>query len=309
MAKTQRSFSDEQGKLSMSALARQYPANNLHVIDLPYRFSSWAFDNPENIRLWFDENQRLVAWAALQTPFWTIDYACHPDIEMDLHLEILSWADQRARVTMKTANGRPAWFIMAFSGQSNRIRDLENAGFQCQSNVGKASWSKVLMRHSSQTPLRVYEPRSGFIVRPLAGEKEVESYVELHQSVFESKNMTTDWRARTLYHPDYMPELDLVVESPDGRLVAFCICWFDKNLMAGHVEPLGCHKDFRQYALGRVALSEGLRRLQSLGAQNIFVETDNYRNTAFRLYESFDFQVIQDVLVYRKDYGVLQTLP
>ena len=65
---------------------------------------------------------------------------------------------------------------------------------------------------------------------------------------------------------------------------------------------LGSHKDFRQYGLGRVALSEGLRRLQSLGAQNIFVETDNYRNTAFRLYESFDFQTIEDVHVYRKDY-------
>jgi len=72
------------------------------------------------------------------------------------------------------------------------------------------------------------------------------------------------------------------------------------------VEPLGCHKDFRCFALGRVALSEGLRRLQSRGAQNIFVETDTFRNTAFRLYESFDFQVIQNVFVYRKDYGEVE---
>ena len=93
-----------------------------------------------------------------------------------------------------------------------------------------------------------------------------------------------------------------MVESPDGHLVAFCICWFDKGAMTGHVEPLGCHKDFRPYAFGRVAPSEGLHRLQSLGAQNIIVETDNYRNTAFRLYQSFGFEVIQDVLVYRKDY-------
>jgi len=114
--------------------------------------------------------------------------------------------------------------------------------------------------------------------------------------------MTVDWRKRTLQHPDYMPELDIVVESSKGSLVAFCICWFDKNSMTGHIEPLGSHKDYRQFGLGRVALSEGLRRLQSLGAQNILVETDNYRNTAFRLYDSFDFEVVQDVLVYRKDY-------
>ncbi len=307
MTLTLRSFATEHDKYLMSALARQYFNNNLHVIDLPYRLNSWAFDDPENIGLWFDSNQQLIAWAILQTPFWTIDYVCHPDAESALHHEILVWADQRARAAMNTANGRPAWFIMVFSGQSSRIRDLENAGFKCQSDVGDDSWSKVLMKRSSQTPVKVYEPHTGFKVRALAGEKEVANYVELHQSVFESKNMTTDWRRRTLQHPDYIPELDLVVESPDGHLVAFCICWFDKNSMAGHVEPLGSHKDFRPYALGRVALSEGLTRLQSLGAKNIFVETDSYRNTAFRLHESFDFQVIQDVLVYRKDYGDLQT--
>ena len=300
---TQRTYSTEQDKYLMSALARQCSENNLHVVDLPYRFSSWAFDNPENINLWFDENQQLVAWVVLQSPFWTIDYVCHPEYESHLHREILSWADQRAQTVKNTPYARSAWFVMVFSGQNNRIRDLENAGFKCQSDVGEDSWSKVLMRRSSHTPVKVYKPRSaGFTVRSLAGEKEVQNYVELHQSVFESKNMTIDLRMRTLQHPNYKSDLDIVVESPDKRLVAFSICSFDENSMKGHVEPLGSHKDFRQYGLGLVALSEGLRRLQSLGAQNIFVETDNYRNTAFRLYESFDFQVIQDVLVYRKDY-------
>ncbi|MHC1740126.1 MAG: GNAT family N-acetyltransferase [Anaerolineaceae bacterium] len=302
MGITQRSFSTEQDKYLMSALARRYSENNLHVVDLPYRFSSWAFDNPENISLWFDENQQLVAWAALQSPFWTIDYVCQPETESYLHREILSWADQRAQAVQKTPYERPAWFVMVFSGQNNRIHELENAGFKCQSDVGDASWSKVLMRRSSQLPVKIYEPPSGFTVRSLAGESEVQEYVELHQFVFESKNMAVDWRTRALQHPDYKPDLDIVVVSPDNRLVAFCICWFDENSLTGHVEPLGSHKDFRQYGLGRVALSEGLHRLQSLGARNIFVETDNYRNTAFRLYESFDFQTIQDVHVYRKDY-------
>jgi ribosomal protein S18 acetylase RimI-like enzyme len=51
-----------------------------------------------------------------------------------------------------------------------------------------------------------------------------------------------------------------------------------------------------------VVLCETIRRLQRLGAEKIFVETDNYRNTAFRLYESVGFQMIHDVLVYRMDY-------
>ncbi len=298
----QRSYADENDKTLMADLARQFPAGNLHGTDLPYRFSSWAFDDADNIGLWFDEKQQLVAWAALHTPFWTIDYACHPDLELAFHSEILNWADQRARITVNTLNKHPTWYVMVFPGQINRIHDLEAIGFKCQADVGEDSWSEVLMRRSGQTPVKVYQPPAGFTVRPLAGEKEVETYVELHRSVFESKNMTVDWRMRTLRHPDYRPDLDIVVESPDGHLVAFCIGWYDAHSLEGRVEPLGCHKDFRRYALGRVALSQGLHRLQAIGAQQIMVHTDNYRNTAFRLYESFDFQVIQDVLVYRKDY-------
>ena len=301
MAILLRPFLAESDKTLMYTLACQFPEENLHVLDLPYRLSSWAFDNPDNIGLWFNGNE-LVAWAVLQNPFWTIDCVCHPTYGLNLHPEMLAWADRRACATINTPSGHPTWYVDVFTGQIERIHDLEKAGFICQADVGEDPWSKVLMRRSIQTPVRVYSPPKGFTVRSLAGEKEVEGYVELHRSVFESKNMTVDWRKRTLEHPAYKAALDIVVESPDGRLVAFCICWQDENSLDGRVEPLGCLKDFRRYALGRVALSAGLQRLQSLGARNIFVETDSFRNTAFQLYESFDFQGIQNVLVYRKDY-------
>lgn len=286
----------------MIALAQTCPSDNLHIVDLPYRLSSWALDYPENVGLWFDEDQQLVGWAVLQTPFWTIDYVCHPSAEAVLHREILAWADQRARATRTTAAGRPAWFIMAFTGQNLRIHDLEIAGFKCQADVGEHSWSKVLMQRSAPTPVKVYKPPVGYVVRSLAGDMEAAAYVELHQTVFESKNMTVPWRLRTLRHAAYQRDLDIVVETPTGRLGAFCICWFDETTSQGQVEPLGCHPQYRALGLGRVALSEGLHRLQALGAKSIWVETDSYRNTAFQLYETFDFQVMRDVLVYRKDY-------
>ncbi|NOT06381.1 MAG: hypothetical protein HOP27_17450 [Anaerolineales bacterium] len=271
----QRSFLHESDKYQMSALARQLSGDTLHVIDLAYRLSSWALDDPDNVGLWFDDKQQLVAWAVLQTPWWTIDYVYDSAVGSNLHQEILAWADCRAHATVNTAYGHPAWYVAVFPEQVERIHDLENAGFKCQSNIGEESWSKVLLRRSSENTVKTYKPPTGFIVRSLAEEKEVKDYVELHQSVFESKNMTMEWRQRTLKHPSYKPELDIVVESPAGSLVAFCICWFDENSLEGQVEPLGCHKDFRQYALGRVALVEGLHRLQTLGAKNIFVETDN----------------------------------
>jgi hypothetical protein len=299
---SQRCYSGEADQALMAVLARKCMEEHLHVFDLPYRLSSWALDTSQNTCLWFDDKDRLVAWAVLQTPFWTIDIVCHPSIEQQLYHQILSWADSCAQAALHSSNGRPAWFVMVFAGQKQRIHDLEQAGFKCQADVGEDSWSKVLMLRSNDQPVRLYKAPAGFTVRSLSGEQEIEGYVALHQAVFESKNMTIGWRRRTLQHAGYRPELDILVEAPNEQLAAFCICWYDEQACLGQVEPLGCGRDYRQYALGRVALSEGLSRLQRLGAKHIYVETDNYRNTAFRLYQSFDFKVIQDVLVYRKDY-------
>ena len=63
------------------------------------------------------------------------------------------------------------------------------------------------------------------------------------------------------------------------------------------------HPDFRHLGLGRAILQEGLRRLYAQGVQEVFVETDNYRDAAFALYESVGFRVVREVLVFRKDYA------
>ena len=299
----------EADKRAMAALVYDFPAGNVHVMDLPYRLSSWALDDPDNIGLWVNAEGRLLAWAVMQTPFWTIDYAYHPDARTNLHRQILAWADHRARQVLDTPSGHPMWFVNVFASQTDRIRDLEEAGFASQADVGEDSWSKVLMRRSAQIPVVDCSPPAGFTIRPLAGECEVEAYVQLHRAVFASKNMTTEWRTRTLCRPEYLSELDLVAVAPDGRLAAFCICWLNEDSEGkpnGQIEPLGVHEDFRRLGLGQAILSEGLRRLYLCGADRVYIDTDKYRNAALELYEAVGFRLVQDVLVYRKDYGGVQ---
>jgi mycothiol synthase len=299
-------FSGESDLWEMATLVYDFPTNNLHVVDLPYRFSSWTFDYPENIRVWRNINGQILAWAVLQTPFWTIDYAYRPDVGHKLHQQILVWADARAREIVESPSGHPAWFVTVFPDQTDHIRGLEEAGFASQANVGQNSWSQVLMQHAMQIPVEPPTLPTGFVIRPLAGVHEIEAYTELHRSAFESKNMTVEWRTRTLSRPEYTPEVDLVVVAPDGRLVAFCVCWLNKDSqgeISGQIEPLGVHPDFHKSGLGRAILSEGLRRMHLHGAGRIYIQTDNYRNAAFRLYESGGFRVIKDVLMYRKDYN------
>ncbi len=305
MRNVQPSFSVKMDLPAIEALVYDFPAENLHVADLPYRLSSWALEDPGNVRLWVEADGQLLEWAIMQTPFWSIDYACHPGFEGELHHRVLAWADRRARQILDTPSGRPAWFVNVFADQSYRIQDLEVAGFARQNEVGQDSWSKVLMQCWLQPSEMGCLPPAGFTIRPLDGQSEVEAYVKLHRTVFESRNMTGRWRSRTLRHPSYVPALDLVVVSPDGTLAAFCICWLSRHdsEQYGQIEPMGVHPDFRQQGLGQALLFDALRRLHLHGARQVYVETDNDREAALALYESLGFRVMRHVLVYRKDYA------
>jgi ribosomal protein S18 acetylase RimI-like enzyme len=276
----------------------------MHVVDLPYRLSSWGLDDPANSRLWFLPSGQLAAWAVLHLPFWTLDFTCEPALDELLLPEMLAWAERRALELRREPVNRECWFINVFADQAQRLALLTAAGWADQSDLGEDSWSKVWLRRPVDLPVRDYRIPPGFTIRPLGGQAEVAAYVDLHRATFGTKNMTLDWRRRTLQQPVYRPELDIVVEAPAGGLAAFCIGWLQQvdGHLCGQVEPLGCHPHYTRYALGRLALNEVLRRLLQAGVESLHVETDNYRNTALGLYEYMGFELERNVLVLRKDY-------
>lgn len=299
-----RNLSGPDDPQQMHQLAAQEWGSTLHVIDLPYRLSSWALDDPENVALWFD-GEKLIGWAVMQIPFWSVDLVISNEAKPDILQAVLEWADQRAKTLLKMGKGLPSWFIYAFSGQTAVVDRIEANGFADQTTAGADSWSKVWMKRRAAQPFKRYEARGGCRVRPLSGAQEAPAYVELHQTVFQSRNMQLEWRLRTLEHPGYRNEFDIVIESPQGQLAAFCIGWMQEGVdgvLRGQIEPLGCRAEYRHLGLGRVALAQVIERLQDAGVEEIWVETDRYRNTALSLYEHMGFAVVKDVMVFRKDY-------
>lgn len=81
MAITLRSYTGEADQPLMAQVVNASPAENLHVLDLAYRLSSWALDDPANIGVWVDAANQVIAWAIMQVPMWTIDYAYLPSID------------------------------------------------------------------------------------------------------------------------------------------------------------------------------------------------------------------------------------
>lgn len=301
----QRAFRPDHDQQAMLDLASANPDQHMRSIDLPYRLSSWALDDPTNIAIWQTDAGQIVGWAALQVPFWMIDLVWHPDAPLSLYRTMLEWADQRAQQLIGTDQARPAWFVSVFE-QQQALRELLVAqGFADQSAVEQDPWSKYLFRRDNQTPSPVALP-AGISIHPLAGMAEITAYTNLHRTTFESTSMTENWRANTLKQPSYRAELDLVAVDQTGVLVGFCIGWFNQHGFggrpSGQIEPLGVRSDLRQRGIAQALLAENFRRMLALGAEQIFVETDNYRGAAFNLYETVGFVIHAHALVYRKDY-------
>ncbi|MDD5263736.1 MAG: GNAT family N-acetyltransferase [Candidatus Bipolaricaulis sp.] len=301
MRTVQRAFADGGDMAAMIALAVAFPNDNLHVVDLPYRLASWALDDPENVALWDDGRGRLAGWAVVQSPFWAIDIVTRPDADANLFPRALEWADARGRAARGTPHERASWYVHVLANQGRRLRDLEAAGFACQADGGEDSWTRILLRRTSVAPAAAAVP-TGFAIRPLAGAAEVDAYVDAHRAAFDTKNMTSEWRRRTLAASHHVAEADLVAVAPDGRLAGFCVGWLlPGEPTVGQVEPLGVLWDYRELGLGAALLTECIRRLMACGATTVLVETDTYRTPALGLYESAGFEPMHDVLVYRKD--------
>ncbi len=299
-----RPFRGDADRVAMAAVAGAHPDGHLHLVDLPYRLCSWAFDDPANAALWEDAASVVRAWAVLQPPFWSVDYALDPAAPAGTLQTLLAWADGRTHAVTGTPLARPAWFISSPAGHPHNT-ELEAAGFRSQADVGPNSWTKVLFQRGAVPAPAVPALPEGFQIRPLGGAAEVEAYVSLHRAVFQSENMTVGWRRRTLEHPAYRPELDLVLVDDGGRLAGFCVGWFAARgpgqASAGQIEPMGIRADLRGRGLGGALLAACLGRLAEAGAQTIFVETDNYRDAAFGLYAAAGFAVAREVIVYRRE--------
>ena len=111
--------------------------------------------------------------------------------------------------------------------------------------------------------------------------------------------MTVSWRQSVLQHPAYRPELDLVAESTDGRLLGFCIGWIADD--HGHLEPLGVRESHRRQGVGAALTTELLRRMWRLGVTECLVEPEG-GTTAVAVYQSIGFEIEQSIHLCRKDF-------
>jgi mycothiol synthase len=285
----------------MYDLAAAARADALHVADLPWRLASPSARMPERTRLWEDASGNLIAWAVLQFPWHCLDYVVHRDARSTgLEATVLAWACAFLEAEAADRDGGLPFYVSAREGDIERIAAVERAGFV------RDNWAYVHLTRDLDRPIPEPNPPPGIIIRPLAGERDVEAYVATHRAAFGSTNMTVAWRLTTLRQPWHTPELDLVAVAPDGTLAGFCVCWITPPLAEGRVaqvEPLGILPGYRRQGLGRALLLEALRRARSLGATHMEVNAESYNDASRRAYTSVGFRLAYETPFYRQTFG------
>jgi ribosomal protein S18 acetylase RimI-like enzyme len=100
----------------------------------------------------------------------------------------------------------------------------------------------------------------------------------------------------------YRPELDCVLEAPDGTFAAYVLCWYDDANRVGELEPVGTHPDYRREGLGAAVCRYALQRLQQAGAMQVVVYAGgrDEDECARALYESIGFRRHTRATEFRK---------
>jgi mycothiol synthase len=257
-------------------------------------------------RVWVDTTDRLIGSAIMNRQFGSLYFwrtevlRLQPQFQGSaVEAQIITWALERRE------GGSDRAIVRC------QVRE-DNAALvefpECQGFVLHDLYTIRMVRPLGES---IPEPQlpAGFTLRHVAGEHEVEDYVAMHHDAFGTTNMTVEQRLAFMRDAAYIPELDLIIVSPDGIFASFCVCSVDQeeNALSGQKEgwtdPIGTRPALRRRGLARAVLLAGLQRLRARGMDTAVVGTGSWNVATQRLCESVGFRTLYNVVWYTREVG------
>ncbi|HZZ36274.1 MAG TPA: GNAT family N-acetyltransferase [Caulobacteraceae bacterium] len=219
-------------------------------------------------RLW-EADGRVVAWG------WV--YERDPDLlylqaepgRQDLIDEVLAWFEGAA--------ASEAIVVDVSDRQSALI-----AALQARRYAPRADGPFGLLTSRSLETLPPLQLPPGLIARSVAQAPDPDRRAAAHRAAWSriagrendppgASGVTGESYRNVMAAWPYRPELDWVLEAPDGRWVANCCIWLDETNAVGELEPVGVDAEFRRRGLGRAVCLAALHALRQSGATTAIV--------------------------------------
>jgi mycothiol synthase len=236
---------------------------------------------PEVTYLWETTEGRI---AAVLNPESTSEafMQLHPDYRTpQLEEEMLAFAEEH--LSAPIANGQGRLYAFAADGDRQRQRLLESRGY-IRRGRPEQQWRRDLDAPIPRAPLA-----PGYAMRSMGDIDEFParswaSWKAFHPDDPDELYEGSDWYLNIQYAPLYRRDLDIVAATPGGEIAAFATIWFDDATRSGVFVLVGAMPAHQRRGLSTAVMTEGLRRLQRMGATRAFVS--GYTPEANALYAS-----------------------
>jgi ribosomal protein S18 acetylase RimI-like enzyme len=240
------------------------PLVRFHVGDLAWgRYAHAGREHEWRIRIW-ETDGRPAGWAWLTLPN---DAELHVlrEHRRELIPKILDWLSDQA----STSGAATQLRVSVLEQDGPTLASVLDAGFRPSE---KGAFHAMVLELEGGLARRVLPP--GFRARHVEGEADLARRVAVHRaawSVFGPSRVSEEsYRNLTAAWP-YRPELDWVVEAPDGSFVSSCLAWLDEENRVGELEPVGTDPAFWRRGFGFAVCAAALRALRKHGADTAVV--------------------------------------
>jgi mycothiol synthase len=251
---------------------------------------------PEIIFLWETPDGQI---AAVLNPEEQGDcfMQIHPAFKTrELEDEMIAAAEEHMAVQR---NGRQRLHLWADSQDVQRQELLKAHGFTMESYM-ESQWRRDL-----DTPIPDVPVAEGYTIRCLGDESEFPARTWASWRGFHPDAPAEGYGGPQGYHdiqrcPLYRRDIDMLAALPDGTIASFASFWFDDVTRTVYIEPVATVPEHQRKGLARAVITEGLRRVQRLGALRAFI--GGYEPGPDALYSSVLSPVCDRSISWRKEW-------
>ena len=222
----------------------------------------------------------------------------HPKFRTtELEEEMIQTAEKYFRHPNR--EGKLRSLIFADSKDSFRHNILKKHGYQ---KVERPETSEIIHMFPLENEIHQVPTPEGYTIRALGHGLEMlercyASGLGFHEDDIQTARENRDdptWYHHIQSAPLYRRDLDIVAIASDGSIASFCTVWFDDVTRTAYFEPVATVPKHQRHGLGKAVLTEGLKRLKTMGAK--LATVGGYSNAANGLYFS----------VFGKDHDITQ---
>lgn len=225
----------------------------------------------EVVYLW-EADEQLIAFLMPDGGRGEAHFCVHPEWRtLELEEEMLNVAEEHLALIKPDGSHK----LYVWAPESDNLRQ----GLVGKYGYHKDDWPEYQWYRDLDVSISAGPIPSGYTIRSLGDGLELlercyASGLGFHEGDIKIAVENRDdpaWYHNIQTAPLYRRDLDLVAIAPDGAIAAFCTIWFDDVTRSAYFEPVATVPAHQRRGLGKALMTEGLRRLQRMGATRAFV--------------------------------------